>query len=115
MRKTFKYRIWPTKSQETLLNQQLEECRWLYNHWLNQRKTAYGQTSKAPGLYDQQAQLPSLKLVRPSLNLVHSQVMQNVAVRLELAMQAFFRRIKSGEKPGYPRFKGFGRYDSLTF
>ncbi len=86
MRKTFKYRIWPTKRQQTLLNQQLEDCRWLYNHWLNERKTSYEQTAKAPSMYAQQAELPALKLVRPNLINVHSQVLQNVAVRLDLAM-----------------------------
>jgi putative transposase len=102
MRKTFKYRIWPTKRQTTLLAQQLEDCRWLYNHWLNERKTSYEQTAKAPRLYDQQAELPALKLTRPGLNNVHSQVLQNVGVRLDLAMQAFFRRLKSGEKRAIP-------------
>jgi putative transposase len=48
--------------------------------------------------------------------LVHSQVLQNVNIRVDLAFQAFFRRISSGEKEvGYPRFKGFGRYDSITY
>ncbi|HEU5383722.1 MAG TPA: transposase [Ktedonobacteraceae bacterium] len=46
---------------------------------------------------------------------VHSQVLQNVAVRIDLAFQAFFRHCKAGEKPGYPRFRGKGRYDSFTF
>jgi putative transposase len=46
---------------------------------------------------------------------VHSQVLQNVAVRIDLAFQAFFRRCKAGEEPGYPRFRSQGRYDSLTF
>jgi putative transposase len=116
MRKTFKYRIWPTRRQTSLLELQLEDCRWAYNHWLDERKTTFEQAGKAPGLYDQIGELPALKLARPSLNNVHSQVLQNVAVRLDLAMQAFFRRVKSGEKEvGYPRFKGFGRYDSLTF
>jgi putative transposase len=46
---------------------------------------------------------------------VHSQVLQNVAVRIDLAFKAFFRRCKSGEQPGYPRFKGKGRYPSMTF
>ncbi len=115
MRKAFKYRIWPTKRQTTLLEQQLEDCRWLYNHWLNERKTVYEQGGKTPGLYDQLNELPALKLTRPGLYKVHSQVLQNVGVRLDLAMQAFFRRVKAGQKPGYPRFKQFGRYDSLTF
>ncbi len=115
MRKAFKYRICPTKRQTTLLEQQLEDCRWLFNYWLNERKTLFEEMGKSIGMYDQQAELPALKLTRPGLNSVHSQVLQNVAVRLELAMKAFFRRLKAGEKPGYPRFKGFGRYDSLTF
>jgi putative transposase len=66
-------------------------------------------------LYDQQATLPALKAERPSLAGVQSQVLQNVAVRIDLAFQAFFRRVKAGEEPGYPRFRGAGRYDSITF
>jgi putative transposase len=46
---------------------------------------------------------------------VHSQVVQNVAVRLDLAFQAYFRRVRAGETPWSPRFRGPGRYDSLTF
>jgi putative transposase len=46
---------------------------------------------------------------------VSSQVLQNVAVRVDLAFKAFFRRVKAGEKPGYPRFKGRNRYDSFTY
>ena len=115
MRKMFEYRIFPTRKQETKLNETLEECRWLYNHLLEKRKAAYEQESQSLSLYQQQATFPILKQERPSLAQVHSQVLQNVAVRLDLAMKAFFRRSKAGEKPGYPRFKGKGRYDSLTY
>ena len=52
---------------------------------------------------------------RPELKQVYSQVLQNVQVRVDLALKAFFRRVKSGEKVGYPRFKGKGRYDSITY
>jgi putative transposase len=34
---------------------------------------------------------------------------------VELAFKAFFRRVKAGEEPGYPRFKGKGQYDSITY
>ena len=115
MRKTFKYRLYPTKQQQRLLNRQLEECRWLYNHLLAERRDAWEQRQESTGLYDQQATLPALKAARPTLAGVHSQVLQNVAVRLDLAFQAFFRRVRSGETPGYPRFRGQGRYESLTF
>ena len=56
-----------------------------------------------------------LKAERPQLAGVQSQVLQNVVVRIDLAFQAFFRRCAAGEALGYPRFRGKGRYDSLTF
>lgn len=115
MRKTFKYRLYPNKQQCRLLEQQLEECRWLYNRLLEERKTAWEQRQESVRLYDQHAMLPALKAERPSLAGVQSQVLQNVAVRIDLAFKAFFRRCKAGETPGFPRFRGHGRYDSLTF
>jgi len=116
MRKMFQYRIFPTRKQETSLNETLEECRWLYNHLLEKRKETYEQTGKSLTLYGQQSTFPILKQERPSLDMVYSQVLQNVAVRADLAFKAFFRRCKEqAEEPGYPRFKGRGRYDSFTF
>ena len=97
------------------MRQWLEECRWLFNHFLAERKNAWEQEQKSLSLYEQQASLPTLKKQRPSLASAHSQVLQNVAVRIDLAFKAFFRRVKAGEKPGYPRFRGKGRYDSFTF
>jgi putative transposase len=115
MRKMFRYRLYPTKKQEKKLNETLSECRWLYNHLLEQRKNAYEQEGQSLSLYGQQATFPRLKQERPSLDTVHSQVLQNVAVRIDLAFKAFFRRCKAGEKPGFPRFRGHDRYDSFTF
>jgi putative transposase len=115
MRKTFKYRIYLHNRQRRILNAMLEECRWVYNQTLEAREFAYEQSIKC-GLYDTQAMLPGWKETRPSLKLVHSQVLQNVQVRVDLAFQAFFRRVREGaEDVGYPRFKGFGRYDSITY
>ncbi|MBE3557634.1 MAG: IS200/IS605 family element transposase accessory protein TnpB [Ktedonobacteraceae bacterium] len=115
MMKNVQYRIYPTKNQLKKLEATLEECRWLYNHLLAKRKELYEQTGKSLSLFQQQASYPRLKEQRPSLSGVHSQVLQNVAVRVDLAFKAFFRRCKAGEKPGYPRFKGKGRYDSITY
>ncbi len=115
MRKTFKYRLYPNKQQARLLEQQLEECRWLYNELLAARRDAWEQRQESLRLYDQQATLPALKAARPPLAAVQSQVLQNVAVRIDLAFQAFFRRVRTGEAPGYPRFRGQGRYASITY
>jgi putative transposase len=93
----------------------LDECRWLYNHLLEMRKSAYETTGKGLTLYGQQATFSGLKSERPSLTSVHSQVLQNVAVRIDLGFKAFFRRAKAGEKPGYPRFRGRGLYDSFCY
>lgn len=108
MIKNFQYRIFPTKKQLTVLEQALEECRWLYNHLLENRKTAYEQEGKRLTCYEQLNTYPILKEQRPRLKSVHSQVLQNVAVRLDLAMKAFFRRVKAAEQPGYPRQTGEG-------
>jgi putative transposase len=116
MRKTFEYRLFPTKKQVHTLEAVLEECRWLYNHLLDQRKTSYEQEGKSWSLYEQQETFSMLKAERPTLKGVHSQVLQNVAVRIDLAFKTFFRRVREqAEKPGFPRFKGSGRYDSFTF
>lgn len=115
-KKTFAYRLYPTNAQVTAMERTLDECRWLYNHFLEERKTAWESAHRSVSLYDQHGQLSALKTERESLKAVHSQVLQNVAVRLDLAFQAFFRRIKAGDKePGFPRFRGHNRYDSFCY
>ena len=59
--------------------------------------------------------LPEIKTERASLEKVHSQVLQNIADRLDKAFQAFFRRCKAGETPGFPRFRGAHRYNSFCY
>src|SRR5262249_35946236 len=110
-----RYRLFPTKQQQRLLERQLEECRWLYNHLLAERRDAWERRQESLRLYDQQATLPALKAERSSLADVNAQALQNVAVRVDLAFKAFFRRVKAGEAPGYPRFRGKGRYGSITY
>jgi putative transposase len=114
--RTFQYRLYPTKEQQRLLTRQLEECRWLWNTLLAERKRAWEERQETVDYYDQQAELPGMKAsVRPTLHEVHSQVLQDVARRLQKGFDAYFRRLRAGESPGYPRFRGQGRYDSLTF
>lgn len=118
MRKAYKFRIYPTKPQERILSSQLEVCRKLYNHFLHNRKESYESSQKSLGLYDQLNTLKQMKIEDPVLTTVFSQVLQNVGVRVDLAYQDFFRRVKTkkpNEFAGFPRFKGFGRYDSMTF
>lgn len=115
MRKSFKYRLKLTKKQAKLLQDTLDECRWLYNECLEQRIVSYEELKETLSLVDQHAFIPLLKQQRESLKIVHSQVLQNVVKRLDLGFQAFFRRIKNGEKPGFPRFRGYHRYQSFCY
>ncbi len=115
MRKIFQCRIFPTHKQVTTLEQTLDGCRWLYNHLLEQRKGAWDAEKKSLSRYDQSNSLKDLKQEHPFLSDVYSQVLQNISMRIDLAFRAFFRRIKSGDKPGYPRFRGKFRYDSFTY
>jgi len=114
-RKVFQYRLYPTSAQATAMQAALNECRWLYNRPLEERTLAWEGTDTSVGLYDQINRIGVLKGERGTLAGVHSQVLQNVAVRIDLAFKAFFRRVKAGEKPGYPRFRGYGRYDSFCY
>ncbi|WP_292727254.1 transposase [Methanoculleus sp.] len=115
MLKAYRYRLYPTKSQVTLLEQTLEICRWVYNDTLALRKNAWEQEQLSISLYETNKILTQWKRERPELKLVHSQVLQNAQMRVDFAFKAFFRRVKSGETPGYPRFKGKDQYDSFTF
>lgn len=115
VQKTFKYRIYPGPGQRRKLEAGLESCRFLYNHLLGARKDTFEGTGYGLTLYDQNYTLPQLRSTNERLASVHSQVLQNVSVRVDLAMKAFFRRVKAKETPGYPRFRGKGRYSSFTY
>lgn len=116
MRKACKYRIYPSRSQITRLENQFSMCRHLYNWSLQERMDAYQNQGKSISYNQQQNSLPELKRSRPWFKGVHSQVLQDTLQRLDGAFQHFFRRVKSGEKkPGFPRFKKRGQWNSITY
>ncbi len=112
---SYKYRIYPTKKQALILADTLESCRRLYNCALEQRKIAYRQFGVPLGYVQQAGELQEIKEYYPEYRQIHSQVLQNVLKRADTSLQNFFRRVKTGDKPGYPRYKGYGWYDSLTY
>ena len=114
MLKSFKYRLSPTKKQAQALQWTLDRCRELYNAALSERKDAYRMAGKSINYYDQANQLPEIKEMREEYKDIHSQVSQDVLQRVKKAFDNFFRRVKNGEEPGYPRFQGRNRYDSFT-
>ncbi|HVB73722.1 MAG TPA: transposase, partial [Ktedonobacteraceae bacterium] len=116
MKQAFKYRLYPTKKQEQKLFWTLTRCRELYNAALTERKEAYRMAGMSISYYEQKRDLPEIKAeLREEYQDIHSQVLQDVLLRVKRAFDAFFRRVKNGEKPGYPRFQGRNRYDSFTY
>ena len=114
MRKSFKFRLYPTRKQSEALDREVAAAQRLYNAALEQRRIAW----KRCGLsLSYNAQAGDLKDLRGSgaCTPANYSACQDVLRRLDKAFQAFFRRIKSGGKPGFPRFKSRERYDSLTF
>ena len=121
LRKAYKYKLTPTLEQERQLEQTLRRCRMLYNTALEQRITAYRRCGitltcyQQQADYQQQAELPDLKAAFPEYADIHSQVLQDVLTRLDKTYQSFFRRVKTGQTPGFPRFQGRNRSHSFTY
>jgi putative transposase len=115
LRKTYKYKLKPTAEQERLLERTLTLCRDSYDAAPCERREAWRRRGASITYYQQKVELPGIKAAMPEHADVNAQVSQDVAQRVDRAFQAFFRRIKAGQKPGYPRYKGSGRYNSVTF
>jgi putative transposase len=114
MRKTFKYRLYPTATQAELLTMHLAEACRLYNAALQERRDAYRTHRLSLNYYTQANQLKEIR-DNGDLSLPNYHCAQNVLKRLDKAFRAFFGRIKKGQKPGFPRFKSVSRYHSITF
>jgi len=112
-RKTYKYKLAPTSDQEHHLGQWLGTCRFVYNCALEHRITAW--KMRRITRFQQEAELKDVRAEIPWIAEVHSHPLQDVLARLDKAYQAFFRRVKAGEKAGFPRFQGKNRFHSFTF
>lgn len=77
----------------------------LYNAALEERIDAYRKASKSICYDDQQNSLPEIKGHRPEFVALGGHALQQTLRRLDFAFQAFFRRVKAGQTPGFPRFK----------
>ncbi len=115
MRKSFKYRLYPNREQSLALDRTLETHRRLYNSSLEWRKNAYESEKKSVNYSEQSARLTTVRAGDKYLSQINFSSSQHTLRRLNTAFQNFFRRIKKNEKPGYPRFKGYWRFDSFKF
>src|SRR5215475_11203336 len=95
-RKTFKYKVHPTPAQAAQFGAILGVCRELYNAALQERRDAWIMRHEAVGSYQQKAQLPEIRALREDCAAIHSQVLQDVVLRVDRTFKAFFRRVKAG-------------------
>jgi len=114
MKKTFLYRAKINRQTESNCCRWIEICRDVYNSALGQRINTYKEAGKSITKNNQVTQLPLIKKDFPSIKIVSSQTLQDVIERLDKAYKAFFRRVKFGEKAGFPRFKNRNSYNSFT-
>src|SRR6476620_9473508 len=115
VRKTFKYKLMPTPTQERELWRVLGLCRSLYNTALEQRITAWQRARISLSRYQQEAELKDIRAAMPEYGAIHSHVLQDVLARLDKTYQAFFRRVQAGEKAGFPRYQARTRWHSFTY
>lgn len=112
--RTFQYRLYPTKEQQVKLWQHANKLNWLYNYFLNQRIENYKNGIKI-GQKEQQAELVSLKDRDLIFSEIHSQVLQQVPLRLLRAYQAFFRRVKLKQASGFPKFRSCQNFFGICY
>ncbi|MBC9730179.1 RNA-guided endonuclease TnpB family protein [Streptomyces sp. TRM68367] len=117
MIRTYKFLLRPTVRQEQALTQMLRDHCSLYNGALQERRDAYRHSSKTSIKYgDQSAQLKEIRAFDPECQGRWSFSSQQTTLRrLDTAFAAFFKRVKAGLTPGYPKFKGVGHFDTVTF
>lgn len=115
MRKTFRYRLYPTRQQTRAMVTMLDTHRHLYNRALAERKDAWEQDKRSIRYGDQSAQLKGERITNAYLAATNFTSCQRTLRRLDKAFQAFFRRVQRGEKAGYPRFKGRDRFDTVEY
>ena len=90
-------------------------CRVRYTTALAQRSTAWERCHVSVARSEQEAELKDSRAAFPAYAAVHPHVLQDVLARLQKTDDDFYRRIRQGEKPGFPRFQGRHRYRSFTF
>jgi putative transposase len=111
--RTFRYPLRPTKAQEATLNAWRVKCCELYNAALEQRREAWRKQRVGTNYVKQCAELTELRNADPEWLAIPIWVERSTLSRLQRAFESFFRRVKAGTVPGFPRFRSDERYNSF--
>jgi putative transposase len=115
VRRSYVFRLRPTARQHTALAACVAAHRELYNAALQERRDAWTHSKTRIRYGDQSAQLTEIRSARPDVAVWSFSSQQATLRRLNKAFDGFFRRVKAGQTPGYPRFKGKSRFDSVEW
>jgi putative transposase len=115
VRRAYTFRLRPTARQHVALGRCLASHRELYNAALEERRDAWRLRGTGVSYGDQSAQLKEIRQVRPDVGVWSFSSQQATLRRLNRAFASFFRRVKAGETPGYPRFRSAHRFDSVEW
>lgn len=105
MEYSYKFRIYPNQTQKNQIQRTFGCCRFVFNYYLAKRKEVYKKSNKTLNYYDCARDMTQLKKSLDWLREVDATALQSSIRDLDAAYQNFFRRVKQGQKPGYPRFK----------
>jgi putative transposase len=108
-------KLYPTRRQALRLQLCLDVCRQLYNVALEQRRNAYRERKLSITHKTQYKQLTDLRASDKRVAAVYRELEDAVLRKLDLAFTAFFRRVRTGDTPGFPRFRAAARYHTLEF
>ena len=109
------YRLYPSPSQAAELARTSDTCRKVYNWALAERRKHFEETGKTLSFAEQCRRLTVARRTDFAWKSVHTHALQIALKRLDLAFGYFFRRVKTGDKPGYPRFKSKDRFSGFGF
>ena len=115
MHRSYRYRLYPNRQQSEALGRVLEIHRQLYNAALQERQGAWRKCRVSINFYDQSGQLKTIRAEDEDVAWLNYSSIQRTLRRLDKAFQSFFRRVKAGQKPGYPRFKSRRRWKSVVY
>ncbi|MEO3890186.1 transposase [Nonomuraea sp. B5E05] len=116
VRRSFRFLLRPTARQAAVLAACLEDHRTLYNAALEHRRTAYARAGVSVRYGEQSAELKHIRADDPEGQGRWSFSSQQATLRrLDKAFRAFFKRVREGRTPGFPRFKGRGRFDTVEW
>jgi putative transposase len=115
MRRAHVFRLHPTARQHIALAACVDTHQELYNAALQERRDGWSHSKTRIRYGDQSAQLTAIRSARPELAVWSFSSQQATLRRLNKSFQGFFRRVKAGQKAGYPRFKGKARFDSVEW